>query len=293
MDLLRVIRHHRARLATPIRTMQKMHSDSDLESVPFSDSIFGRGGVNLNRRMLMIEPPYKVYGEDRKQSHSRTSRTTGEQNGKPIARSSGDSKAAKEATPSDRKTEVRTGEEKDSDTKKHPKVPTSMSDDNSSNESKHKSSSRSASSTNGISGMPSSDAKTTRSDTDNSFEDPSTKQSENGSGSTKQNYKSNHPAVSLPEDVKKTGGSSATSQPRIEGEQTPVSKPSTLKPGVEENLILGVALDGSKRTLPIEEDMPSSPETVKDLAARWNGNGTNGATTPDKDMKDQTPPPSE
>lgn len=285
LDLLRVIRHHRARLATPIRTMQKMHSDSDMESVPFSDSIFGHRGATLNRRMLMIEPPYKVYGEDRKQSHSRTSRTTGEQNGKPVARSSGDSKAAKETMSSDRKTEVKTGG--DADTKMHPKVSMSTSEDKSSNELKHKPSSRSAASTS-TSDMP--DAKTTKLDADNSMEDCSPKQSENSLGSNKQNFKPSLPVVSFPEDVKKPGGttSAAASQPRIEGEQTTVSNPSVTKPGVEENIILGVALDGSKRTLPIEDEVPTA-SGAKDLAACRNGNSANGATTADKNMKRQSP----
>ncbi|XP_023552794.1 mechanosensitive ion channel protein 2, chloroplastic-like isoform X1 [Cucurbita pepo subsp. pepo] len=296
LDLLRVIRHHRARLATPIRTVQKMHSDSDLESIPFSDSIFGHGGATLNRRMLMIEPPYKIYGDDRKQSHGRTSRTTtGEQNSKPIARSSGDNKASKETTPSERKTEVKTGEGRDSDTKIHSKVPMSTSEDKPSSESKHKSSSRSVSSTNGIADMPSSDAKTTTSDTDNSMQDSgSSKKSKNSSGSNnKQNYKPIHSSVSFQEDVKKPEGTtSSASQPRIEGDQT--TNPSTTKPGVEENIILGVALDGSKRTLPIDDDTPSSPQTTlgaKDLAAAsLNGNGATGATTPDKETKRQSPP---
>ncbi|XP_022984861.1 mechanosensitive ion channel protein 2, chloroplastic-like isoform X3 [Cucurbita maxima] len=296
LDLLRVIRHHRARLATPIRTVQKMHSDSDLESVPFSDSIFGHGGATLNRRMLMIEPPYKVYGDDRKQSHSRTSRTTGEQNSKPIARSSGDNKAAKETSPSERKMEVKTGEGRDSDTKIYSKVPMSTSEDNKpSSESKHKSSSRSVSSTNGIADMPTSDAKTTTLDADNSMQDSgSSKKSKNSSGSNnKQNYKPIHSSVSFQEDVKKPEGTtSSASQPRIEGDQT--TNPPTTKPSVEENIILGVALDRSKRTLPIEDDTPSSPQTSlgsKDLAAAsLNGNVASGATTPDKETKRQSPP---
>uniref|UniRef100_A0A9I9DCJ5 Mechanosensitive ion channel protein 2, chloroplastic-like n=1 Tax=Cucumis melo TaxID=3656 RepID=A0A9I9DCJ5_CUCME len=280
LDLLRVIRHHGARLATPIRTMQKMHSDSDLESVPFSDSIFGHRGATLNRRMLMIEPPYKVHGEDRKQSHSRTSRTTGEQNGKPIARSSGDSKAAKETMSSDRKTEVKTGG--DADTKKHSKVSMSVSEDKSSNELKHKPSSKSAAST---SDMPTSDAKPTKSDADNSLEDSSPKQSEDSFGSNMQNFKPSLPAVSSPEDVKKPGGttSAAASQQRIVGEQTTVPNPSTKKPGVEENIILGVALDGPKRTLPIEDNLPTAASGAKDLAV------FNGATMADKNTKCQSP----
>ena len=36
LDLLRVISHHRARLATPIRTVQKIYGEADLENVPFA-----------------------------------------------------------------------------------------------------------------------------------------------------------------------------------------------------------------------------------------------------------------
>ncbi|XAR73489.1 hypothetical protein NMG60_11007475 [Bertholletia excelsa] len=64
LDLLRVISHHHARLATPIRTVQKIFSDSDLETMSFSDSTFN-GGAASNRPLLLIEPPYKINGEDR------------------------------------------------------------------------------------------------------------------------------------------------------------------------------------------------------------------------------------
>ncbi|XP_011626432.1 mechanosensitive ion channel protein 2, chloroplastic isoform X1 [Amborella trichopoda] len=55
LDLLRVISHHRARLATPIRTVQKYYGDADLENVPFSESVFNRGGVH-SRPFLLLEP---------------------------------------------------------------------------------------------------------------------------------------------------------------------------------------------------------------------------------------------
>ncbi|KAK4356302.1 hypothetical protein RND71_025273 [Anisodus tanguticus] len=63
LDLLRVIRHHRARLATPIRTVQKIYSDADLDNMPY-DSAFNRGAAST-RPLLLIEQSYKVNGEDR------------------------------------------------------------------------------------------------------------------------------------------------------------------------------------------------------------------------------------
>lgn len=49
LDLLRVIAHHGARLATPIRTVQRMSSDSDLEIDPFDDTIFTHSRLKGNR----------------------------------------------------------------------------------------------------------------------------------------------------------------------------------------------------------------------------------------------------
>jgi MscS family membrane protein len=76
LDLLRVISHHRARLATPIRTVQKIYSDSDLDGVPFADSVFTRGpngsGSTSSRPLLLIEPTNKVNGEDRTKTQPQT-----------------------------------------------------------------------------------------------------------------------------------------------------------------------------------------------------------------------------
>ncbi|KAG5018890.1 hypothetical protein AAZX31_06G091900 [Glycine max] len=60
LDLLRVISHHRARLATPIRTVQKMCSDTDLDVDPFDDTIPTRSRSKNNRPFPLINPPYKV-----------------------------------------------------------------------------------------------------------------------------------------------------------------------------------------------------------------------------------------
>ncbi|CAJ1974018.1 unnamed protein product [Sphenostylis stenocarpa] len=60
LDLLRVISHHRARLATPIRTVQKMCNDTDLDIDPFDDTISSRSRSKKNRPFPLIDPPYKV-----------------------------------------------------------------------------------------------------------------------------------------------------------------------------------------------------------------------------------------
>ncbi|KAL9312725.1 hypothetical protein ACSQ67_018177 [Phaseolus vulgaris] len=60
LDLLRVISHHRARLATPIRTVQKMYSDTDFDIDPFDDTISTRSRSKKNRPFTLIDPPYKV-----------------------------------------------------------------------------------------------------------------------------------------------------------------------------------------------------------------------------------------
>ncbi|KAJ1424775.1 Mechanosensitive ion channel MscS [Sesbania bispinosa] len=60
LDLLRIISHHGARLAMPIRTVQKMCSDADLENDPFDDTISTRSRAKTNRPFPRVDPPYKV-----------------------------------------------------------------------------------------------------------------------------------------------------------------------------------------------------------------------------------------
>ncbi|RWW45072.1 hypothetical protein BHE74_00049120 [Ensete ventricosum] len=59
-----------------------------------------------------------------------------------------------------------------------------------------------------------------------------------------------------------------------EGERVQTMKPQVARPAFEDNIVLGVALEGSKRTLPIEEGMgPSSTQLeANELAAGRNGN---------------------
>ncbi|KAL4566074.1 hypothetical protein LXL04_030184 [Taraxacum kok-saghyz] len=76
LDLLRVISHHRARLATPIRTVQRIYRDADHDNVPVSD-IFTHNRAAANRPFLLIEPSYKVNNtEDKTNPSSRPTTTT-------------------------------------------------------------------------------------------------------------------------------------------------------------------------------------------------------------------------
>ncbi|KAL1310178.1 hypothetical protein HN51_052839 [Arachis hypogaea] len=60
LDLLRVIDHHGARLATPIRTIQKMYSVTDSEADPFDENLFTRSRAKANRPFSSKDSPYNV-----------------------------------------------------------------------------------------------------------------------------------------------------------------------------------------------------------------------------------------
>ncbi|KAK9949390.1 hypothetical protein M0R45_004915 [Rubus argutus] len=249
MDLLRVISHHKARLATPIRTVQKMYSDTDLDSIPFA-------GFNIN-------------GEDKKRS--RSVQTSGERDGKATVRPPPDSKVdAKvgatsvfdskfsETPSSDTKGDTRTP---NLNTKEDPKASKSST----------------------------SDPKVAEISSDHLTKKMSGgKQLNNASGNVIQSTSSNPTPSSSASDSDKTGGS-MTSPVKPEGEKMSGAEPPTSRPALEENIVLGVALEGSKRTLPIEEGMasPSSHADANDLASFRKGNVSSNT---DKGKKnDQVP----
>ncbi|KAL5556557.1 hypothetical protein UlMin_038793 [Ulmus minor] len=244
LDLLRVISHHRARLATPIRTVQKIYSDADLENVPFADSFYGRGGVAPQRPFLLIEPPYKINGEDK--TKKGTVRANGDRDGKTTGKPASDSKIdgkagglpasdskTKETSKSDTKKNAKTVETKIFYTKEdHQAVAASISD-------------------------PKKQDKVAK---------PMSKSSSSEIGAEK-------------------AGESTNTQGKQESERKSIPQPPTSRPVLEENIVLGVALEGSKRTLPIEEGMVSPPAhtEVTEMAARRNGHGSPAA---EKDKKD-------
>lgn len=202
LDLLRVISHHRARLATPIRTVQKIYNDSDLDGFPFADSVFTRGRAPTNRPLLLIEPNYKVNGEEKSKGQSSKKSTS--------------------------KTEAKSVDSKTKDT-------------------------------------PVSEVK---------------------EGVVKE--KKPNPDIIKDKNVDTSSSSSSSdgkpSNKSVENENLSATDQKASRTAIEENIILGVALDGSKRTLPIEDEMDTTASgEVKELSKSASGKGP---TSSEKNKKD-------
>ncbi|KAJ0041450.1 hypothetical protein Pint_27689 [Pistacia integerrima] len=296
LDLLRVISHHRARLATPIRTVQKIFSDADLENIPFADSIYNRGGVASNRPFLLIEPSYKINGEDKTKSQTRPPRSSGGQDGKtlrPTPDIRTDSKVGG-APKSDSKADAKIAETSNPDTREDQNgaAAAASNPDPKVGDKVIKSTSKSVPKTNSkVAEMSSSGSKVPGSVSDNSTKDKKISESKQpkigNPGNVIQNGKTENPSVSSSETSADKGG--GLHESKQEGDKLQVTQQPTSRPALEENIVLGVALEGSKRTLPIEEDMVSPQTTeMKEMAsACWNGNGS---STNEKERKDgQTP----
>ncbi|KAG9139850.1 hypothetical protein Leryth_015236 [Lithospermum erythrorhizon] len=287
MDLLRVVRHHRARLATPLRTIYKMPSDAELENVPFADSSFGNGTTS-NRPVLLIEPPHKINGEDKTKSQSRAARQKNEEYSKG-GTSAVDLKTKETAVPIKAKDIPMHGVGADLKVDQSPAV--------------------SITEANSAAVEPSSDVKGSQRMKQHSSNIPKADlnyEDVSGSKVLTSNSKSNATTSKQPKKVvpetshlhnavdrsmssfknqdenplplpSKSGGRGSVSQ-------SPVS--------MEDNIVLGVALDGSKRTLPIEDDM-ISPENLageKELAMSRSGNGSPISGKDKAEGKDQDTP---
>ncbi|KAK9165994.1 hypothetical protein Scep_001185 [Stephania cephalantha] len=336
MDLLRVISHHRARLATPIRTVQKIYSDADMENIPFSEPIYSRPRAANGRPFLLIEPSYKINGEDKLKSQSRSTRRNEDPDNKPAAASVPDSKNdgkavetsselkadSKAASPSSDATQDPKVEPPSTSNIKgdHPAAPPSL---NSKSDSKvvTKSASHSKSVVDADSNLNDSDimeskkanpvdkqlktSKTCSIEKEKSASSTSKLQHEVEDTSAAINSKDAKPpraAVEKASDNLSNGhlepGSSRAGVPpetshTSNDNEKPSSPTSTARPPLEENIVLGVALEGSRRTLPIEEEMTSStssPKEEKELAASHNRNGSASAV---KDDPIRPPPASD
>lgn len=243
-----------------------MFTDADLDNVPFSpDSIFNRGAVS-NRPLLLVEPSYKINGEEKtnkNQAQARSARANGEEdNNKPTSKStpdhvtdakgettlSNDSKS--KAAPSTDKADSEVGPVPKAETKEDPKAAAKSSTDQKLSSSK----------------KPALNADT------KPIEESSPKSQNVGQETTA--------AASSDLGSKRSENVSSTSHMKQDVRQS-VSKPS-----IEENIVLGVALEGSKRTLPIEEEMtpPSNQEDMKELATLRSGNSP-GVAEKKNDMK--------
>ncbi|KAJ6335424.1 hypothetical protein OIU78_012120 [Salix suchowensis] len=253
LDLLRVISHHRAKLATPIRTVQKINSEADLENVPFSDTIFTRSGATANRPLLLIEPSYKINGEDKVKASNRSLHANEEK----------DVKVDEAALVSELKADTKAGS-MPVDSKRDKVIAKSTSD---------------LSTNSKVLAVSASDPQLISSMPDNSVKNsPGALQSSGNTGDRWQETMGpDSECITSNGAAPEGSGSERTENPVIsqtkQDIERSVASPLMTTPSLEENIVLGVALEGSKRTLPIEEEMDSSPSPLesKELAARRNG----------------------
>ncbi|KAL2529414.1 Mechanosensitive ion channel protein 3 [Forsythia ovata] len=254
LDLLRVVSHHRARLATPIRTVQKIYGEPDLENVPFSETIFSRARAMDNHSLLLIEPSSKINGEDKTKSTTRSAQSSGERDTKldaysppnPMVDARTESTLSKDDNKKDGNLSV-----SNFDKKKIAKVAVLSS------------------STNATMSNTTSDSVPRNSENEQPAdgfvnEEPS----DAGNVSSKVAEKKLFT-------VQELGGGNIHKVPASsqDGKKSSPSSP-VGKTSLENNIVLGVALEGSKLTLPIEEDMAPSL------------GGTNGSTEASSGKKD-------
>ncbi|KAF7097916.1 hypothetical protein CFC21_099697 [Triticum aestivum] len=179
LDFLRIIGHHRARLATQTRTVQKSYGNADIDNIPFGEEMYSR----VRGRPLLIDTSAKV------------------SEGKPKSRSTSREDQRVKTSAS---AETRVGS------------PDSASVSNSDKKEQKK--------------MVSEDGPTKNSKNDHGM---STQASLAGKGESR--------------------GSEATERQGDGSVSLPNPKKES-RPGLEDNIVLGVALKGSKRTLPIEQE---------------------------------------
>ncbi|KAK9097165.1 hypothetical protein Sjap_022662 [Stephania japonica] len=321
MDLLRVISHHRARLATPIRTVQKIYTDADMENIPFSEPIYSRPSAANGRRFLLIEPSYKINGEDKLKSQSRSTRKNEDPDNKSAATSVPDSKNENDGKAVETSSELKAGSKAASPSSDATQVeppstsnskgdhPAALPSLNSKSDSKvvTKSASHSKSVVDIGSNLNDSKANAVDKQLKNSKTSSVDKEKSASSTSKLQHEVEDTSAAINSKDAKlpraavekasknlsnghldpgssRAGVPQATSHTSNDGEKPSTSPPSTARPALEENIVLGVALDGSRRTLPIEEETTSStpsPKEEKELAASHNRNGSASALKDD------------
>ncbi|KAL3527545.1 hypothetical protein ACH5RR_012201 [Cinchona calisaya] len=305
LDLLRVIRHHRARLATPIRTVQKIYSDAEMENIPYGDSIFNQGTAS-KRPLHFIEPPYKIInGEERTKTPGRSVRGSGGDDGKATMKPTPDNKAdgrggmvqnsdsksketslskGKETPPSDLQANAKVGEMSNPDSKEGDSKVEAKPSIDPKDKVQVKMSSSVPKSHSKFTDVPIVDSNIPADSMSPKITDKK-QPSKVVQGIAASNANGN-PSVNLPEHGgEKPSTISASKQLKQDDERPPISQPPPPKPVIEENIVLGVALEGSKRTLPIEEGMIPQPNAleVKELAKCHSGNS---AAVVDKDKKE-------
>lgn len=263
------------------------------------DSAFNRGAAST-RPLLLSEPSYTVTGEDRRKG--RSIRVNGEEDKKekatmkPAPDSKVESKSGPASDPKIKESLLANSNGKDvpiSDLKLDPKVDKmafAESKDDTKTSSDPKPSKPAAKNTSKpVSKAESKSAEVGTSDSkdlpENISSNKQAKKVSQGSGRVT-NVVDN--STTSPSDVReKTGSVPSTSQSKREDEKPQVIQPSVpSKPALEENIVLGVALEGSKRTLPIEEELSPPPNPAESKEMATSRSGSNASTTAEKDKQD-------
>uniref|UniRef100_A0A0D3FK62 Mechanosensitive ion channel protein n=1 Tax=Oryza barthii TaxID=65489 RepID=A0A0D3FK62_9ORYZ len=194
LDLLRIVGHHRARLATQIRTVQKSYGNADIDNIPFGEEMYSR----VRGRPLLIDTS---------------------------ARISDDKSKPRPASREDHKVKTVTSAEAKS-----------ASADNASISNSEKQEQKKSVPEDGRMKNSKNDHATTTSPSSPWSEnmDPIASTSKTGKG--------------------KTQGAEATER-EGDGAISVANSKKESRPVFEDNIVLGLALEGSKRTLPIDDGM--------------------------------------
>lgn len=296
LDLLRIISHHRARLATPIRTVQKFYREPDLENIPFSDTIFSRSTAPAatNSSLLLIEPSYKISADDKVKSSTRPVKDIKTEGGlTPDSEADSESGTVAALDPKENKMKSSSSTANTStkatvngnEQQQNVKIVDAIKKADAVNP---EDKSRAAAAV-VVEKSPVTNSDTNLEKTDNPSVISQTKQDMDWSFASQDKNQvaaadEKYPVTNSDSSPEKTDSPSAVSQTKQEVDRS-VTSQSTGRSSLEENIVLGVALEGSRRTLPIEEETtPTITAESKGLATSRNGNS--GSPAVGKETKD-------
>lgn len=270
--------------------------------MPFADSVFTRGRASANRPLLLIEPSYKINGEDKTKSQTRPARSpNAEQDNKTVARTTPDNLVDVKGGPSEFKTkEKQTSDPKEKeaslsdakadyalrdmsypDSRRDQKIAeTPIYDVKPGDKVVDKTLSKSGDKVGSKTGEVSSSSSSAPG-TDNVTETNSNKKRPKNVG--REGAPQNTVVDNSSSAVVETSGNKAKQS--ISSLKQTERLPDVSRSVMEDNIVLGVALDGSKRTLPIEEGMSSSAPTPEFKEFATSRSGSMSPMT-DKNKKD-------
>ncbi|KAJ4832835.1 hypothetical protein Tsubulata_001916 [Turnera subulata] len=263
LDLLRVISHHRIRLATQIRTIHKSYADSDLDYVQYADdSIYTHSRAATNFPLLLKDSAYKIHPDDKVQGSTSQVHSNEEKDVKV------------EGASAESKQDAKAGSTPTLNSKSDKDVATSIPNPKTNFDPQLDSA------------LPNNvlPAKSEKQQPNKSNGDKLKKPVGQSPKDIQVGAAPSTSSVTKPDSKEKSDIPPAVSQPK-QGTERTVASPSISVSSLEENIVLGVALEGSRRTLPIEEETAPSPSPAgsKELAASRNGVGPASAGKDEKD----------